>query len=92
MNINIFGLKYKVMKTKDIGTSGVANCNYDLKIIKIREDQKGQKYDECLIHEIAHAVFDRIGVGSTKLNPDFEEIICDSLAKVISENYKLVKR
>jgi len=90
MKLNVFGKVFKVHVCQQ--DSVVARVNYNLQKIEIDPSQKGQKFDECLIHEVIHAVFDRIGVGSTKLAPDFEEIICDSVAKVISENFKLVKR
>jgi hypothetical protein len=89
-SIDILGKSYRV-RVKEIDES-VARVNYSLQIIEINPCQKGQKFDECLIHEIIHATFDRIGVGSTKLNSDIEEIFCDSIAKVISENFKLVRR
>ena len=92
MKLNIFGLDYKLLKVNELETGGVANLNYQTRTMKVLKTMKGQRYDECVIHEMVHAVFDRIGVGSTKLHPDFEEIICDSVAKVVSENFKLVPR
>ncbi len=92
MKIEVFGLVYKVVKAKVLSTGGVANCDYKKKLIQIRSDMVGQKSDECLLHEIGHAVIDRVGGGSTKLPPDLEEIIVDSIAKVVSENFKLVRR
>ena len=88
--LDIFGLKYSVKRGKL--EQGVAQCNYTDKTITVDPSQSGQKFDECIIHEIGNAIIDRVGGGSTSLNRDLEEIIVDSLAKVISENYRLVKR
>lgn len=90
--VSIFGLKYKIKIVDKVRGGGVAAVTYQDKIIEIRDDQSGIKFDECLLHEIIHATFDRIGIGCTKLAPDLEEVICDSIAKIIAENYKLVKR
>ena len=92
MNINIFGKIYKVFKTKERPDGNSADVNHKTKVIRIYDNKNQQFFDECLIHEVIHGAWDRIGIGCTKLPPDLEEVLIDSAAKVISENFRLVKK
>lgn len=92
MKLNIFGKIYKVLVTKERPSDGAADVHHKDLLIRIHETKDKQYFDECLIHELVHATLYRIGARSTSLQSDFEETICDSIAKVISENFKLVKK
>ena len=91
MNVNIFGKTYRVQITKQ-RPSGVADVNYKDRLIRIQETKDRQYFDECLVHEMGHATVERLGIHNAKLSSDLEEIICDAFAKVITENFRLVRK
>lgn len=44
---------------------------------------------QALLHEELHAILNRIGINSTDLNPDVQEMICESVSTYLLEAYTL---
>ena len=57
--------------------------------IHIEKTLKGDEKSHTLIHEMVHAVFHRVSINQTSLHPDVQEIICDSIATALTENFKI---
>jgi Zn-dependent peptidase ImmA (M78 family) len=88
-SINIFGLRVKI-KTVDL-----SQCDYDGlyngndKTIYIDRKLKGQHRKQVLMHEIIHALFDRIGAHQLAISQDAEEIIAEQLSVFLVETLKI---
>lgn len=54
-------------------------------IIEIDESLDGELLYDTLVHELIHALFDRVGIGHV-VQHDVEEIICRCAAAVFIEN------
>lgn len=91
MELSVLGLNVKVLKKNNlINKYGIAGSyNFKSKDINIDNSLKADNFNQCLIHELIHATFDRIGIINTNLDANLEEIICDNIATVIVENFKL---
>lgn len=92
MKLNIFGHVYKVSFVDLSKEDCVARVHYEQKKMQIHNKLTPQKRDESLIHEIAHAALERVGFKCTSLKQDTEELICEAVAKSISENFILKER
>lgn len=91
MELVIFGQNIKVSYKKNLINNGVAGSyNTSTKEIEIDKSLKGKEFNQVLLHELIHAVFDRLGLINTNVSHELEEIICDNVATAISENAKLV--
>ena len=60
--------------------------------IEISDQCPDEKYDEILLHEMIHSVFTRSSLNQCAISHDAQEIICDQVAKFITENFKLTKK
>jgi len=60
--------------------------------IEINIDCPKEKLAESIVHEIGHAIIKRSGLDQTQISHDVQEIICDQFAKVITENFRLIKK
>jgi hypothetical protein len=92
MKLNVFGKIYSVkfcdLSKEDI----VARVHTDKGLMEIHNKLTPQMQDECFIHEIVHAALARVGFKCTSINKDVEELICEAVAKSISENFTLKVR
>lgn len=90
---NVFGLTVPVYY-QDL--SQTTSGEFVLKEIKIDKSLRGYESDHAHIHELGHALFERIGLSQTgisrALSGDLEEIIVDSFATVMVENFRLYPR
>ena len=90
--IDVLGKKVKIV-FRDMTVENVCgHYVYDKSLIEINNTLSKETQEVTLLHELIHAVFFRSGILNTKVSPDAEEIICDQVAKVIQENFKLVKK
>jgi hypothetical protein len=90
MKLNIFGHMYRVFKCKELPIANTRGlCSIDEKVILIHEDYVGSEYMQILLHEIFHATFARASINQAEISHDLEEIICDTLATVITDNFHL---
>lgn len=94
MKLNIFGTTYRILKTKGElpihGASGV--CDLENKIIYIASELKGDEYQRVLIHESIHAIINRCSIDQAQLSNDIQEVLCDTIAVALTENFRLVLR
>lgn len=92
--LNILGIKYTVIE-EDIN---LQNQEYVLGLcipyqnnIYINSnliEEIGHRPEQTLIHEIIHAVLHRNGI-TQKLSEPIEEVICESIANCIVDNFEL---
>lgn len=88
--VNIFGQKYKV-KVEDLPPHLAGQCDRQSFEILLNSELIEPLVGEVLLHEIGHAVFSRVGLLQC-VEHNIEEIIVDTFATAISENFKLVKK
>lgn len=83
----IFGKTYTLKKER-MGYAGL--CDKEERIISICPSQK-DSYEilHTLIHEIAHATWHENSIGQTSLHGDVEEIMANSIATIILDNFNL---
>ena len=94
MLIKVLGRDIQVVKKKRLLVDESCHGLYDSAAgqILIDPDQSPRDYVHTLIHEMIHAVADRVGVHTTSVNPDMVEILCENIATVIVENGAILKR
>lgn len=90
--INIFGMMHKVTVMPNLAVYGQRVSGLFLPSshqIFIEADQEKEEMLHTFLHECGHAILDRISVGQTGLSTELEEIIVDSFARFITENFHL---
>lgn len=91
--INIFGRIHKVSTCKNLFLpNGIMVRGYFESvnaIIKLEEDQTPQEMIQTLLHEMGHALINRISIDQSGMPPEVEEIIVDAYATMISEIFTL---
>ncbi len=89
--LKIFGLKIKVVfKSLDEGALGL--YHFEGPLIEIEKNQKGDKLDLTVLHELFHAAFDRSGLNQCNISHDAQELICEQFSKAVVENFKITPR
>lgn len=88
-HINVLGKKVKVVE-KDLSQEHLCGkYTYEDCLIEIDISMNKEQKVQTLLHEVIHATLHRAGVKQTSISHDTEEIICDQVAKVISENFNI---
>jgi len=82
-------IEYEDGLARNEGSAG-EYCDKE-KFIKIDSELEGDDLSLTQIHEGGHAVCDRIGL-SQGISKELEEVIVDSFATFIVENFKLTPR
>lgn len=91
MKIDVLGSKVTVKRIKKL-SSDTGNCGeyiFDKKIIHIDKDLKGKSNIHTLMHEMIHALCDKIGLENTSLSRDVEEILSDKIPEMFLENFDI---
>lgn len=95
MRIKIYGWEIPVKKLKGLADAhGILGCyDYETKTIVVDASLKKADYMSTLLHEIIHALFHRAGLHQAQIPEALEEIICEQVSTVLTENFNLtVKR
>ena len=92
-SLDVFGLLVPVDFMEDLQKEIDADGQYCAinKTIKIDESLEGLELDMTMIHELGHAIFDRIGLGQG-VSKEFEETVVDSFATCLAENFIIKPR
>jgi len=64
--VKVGGLTYKIKDEKGLTNDGqecYGLCDHQSLVISMNNKFKGQRYNQTLIHEIMHAVFDEAGLS-----------------------------
>jgi Zn-dependent peptidase ImmA (M78 family) len=90
-SINIYGWDIPIKKMKGLIEAQGVYGYYDpvARLIAIDASLKKCDYISTLIHEIVHAMFHRAGLHQTKISSSLEEIICEQVSTVLTENFSL---
>ncbi len=59
----------------------------DQKKISVCPDLKSREKLHTCLHEMFHATWDRVGLNQTSIPRDLQEIICETFATVLLENF-----
>ena len=89
MVLNVLGIEIPVIidddKMLQMGADGVY---LDQTIYMRSEYPSSEAHDSALVHEIVHAVMDRLGA---QMPLSLEEVFAESIGNVIAENFVLYK-
>lgn len=90
LKINVLGQIVTVTRERGLIEQGIKGLyKYAEKSIVIDATLKGIDLDHTLMHEVAHALMYRSSVYQS-LAPALEEVIVDTLATLLVENFALV--
>jgi Zn-dependent peptidase ImmA (M78 family) len=89
--LNVLGEIIKVKSVK-MDEKYLGLYYHDQKLIEINNTSDQSTYENTLIHELFHAAWRRGSLHQTDISADLEEIIVDLFSKVLTENFKLVKK
>ena len=92
-NLSIFGdsifvtFKPVVLDSSGNEVSG-SYCRKEKKIeISLEANKYKKDISEAFLHEFIHSVIHRLGLYNAELSHDLEEILCDTIAVALSENF-----
>jgi hypothetical protein len=89
MRLNILGRLIVVKEANSVfHNSNECHGIYDDDSGTITISKRSNDKKLTLLHEVIHATFARNGMHQV-LNDEVEEIICDTLARVLSENFTI---
>lgn len=90
-SLKIYGWDVGLQKVKGLMQQSPYAGYYDpnKKLIVVDASLKGDDYICTLIHEVIHALFHRAGLHQTKIPSAVEEMICEQVATVITENFSV---
>lgn len=93
MKLNVLGQRVTVISRKDLRLEESADGIYYALESKIELDKSLNKDEKlrALLHEMVHAVCARLGLSSTGVSSDVEEILCEGVANVIADNINVIK-
>ena len=89
--ITVYGKKYKIKRMKNMkdekGNDLLGLHESDKALISIDSELKGEQLIKVFMHELGHAVQDRVGVDQCEISSDLQEIIVESMATFLSETF-----
>lgn len=90
-SIKIYGWDIPIKKQKGLTESAgfLGYYDYEARHIVIDAAIPKEHYMSTLLHEIIHALFHRAGLHQAKIPESLEEIICEQVSTVLTENFKL---
>jgi hypothetical protein len=91
--LDIFGQKWQVVTGK-LSPNEAGLCEYGKMRIVINQDIPvgSNLWLETLCHEIFHSSFERCSYKQSGLPHELEEVMIDQLAKILTENRKILKK
>jgi hypothetical protein len=87
-SVLVFGSKISVSLVPNLTANTGALGQYYKKAILIEACQDKENLEKTFLHEIIHALSDRIGLNQA-ISRELEEIVCESVANLIYENFDL---
>ena len=92
--IQVFGRDYKIALTKHLKDEDGNRVDglfcAKTSVISIDTEDKNQVH--TLIHELGHAVFERTSLNQTDISSNLQEIVVNSIATVLTENFNISLR
>ena len=91
MHFTVFGKKIEVKKVSKLMETRSATGVYNLREKSITVDSrlKGDELMHTYMHELIHAMVDRIGLHNCDLSHDLEEILADNILEMLLENFDI---
>jgi len=92
-SVTIYGAEYQIQVEKDLVLEGVA-CDglcyiKERKILIDSSIKDPAVFKEILIHEMGHALMDRLGFNLLGIPPELEELLVQGIAVMVTESFKL---
>ena len=85
--MNVFGLKVKLIISKDLPMNVAGQYEYGKELITLNNLHESDKeLIHTLIHELSHAMFYRVSINQA-ISFETNEFICNNMATVILENF-----
>ncbi len=84
--IDIFGKTYKIEYKDLTGLPYQGQFKHHESIITVHNKLKGYELQQTLMHELLHAVLDRLSLSDV-IESRVEEILVDSIATFLCENF-----
>jgi Zn-dependent peptidase ImmA (M78 family) len=86
--LNVLGQKVAVKIKPCLNPMNCGEYHFDTKDIYI--DPSAENKFSIYVHEMVHAIFDRSGLNQTQTSHDVQEILCENIATVLTENFKVI--
>lgn len=88
-SLTIYGKKTPIKKIKGLHEQGAIGLYRPKEnIIYLDADLKGNELKITFIHEVLHALFNRVSINDI-ISLETEEMIVDNVAKMLVENFKI---
>lgn len=85
--VDVFGKRFKIKHDPALSAAGTHGVTcVENKLILIDPKLKGEEFNQVMLHEQFHAVFDRLGIRQA-VKDEVEEMIVDALATFMIDNY-----
>lgn len=85
-HVNVFGLKVRIKHVDMSDTRNLGVYDYEKKEIRIEQSLTGNAFWNVYFHECVHAMFDRLGYNQTTMTSNEQELFCEHIATLMSEN------
>ena len=92
-SVDIFGKEVLIEEVSPCKDDDGNECDgmycYKTGTIYLEKKQSKEAKIHSLIHEMGHALFDRVSLGQTKIESDIEEIIVNNIATLMTESFNI---
>ena len=88
-DFEVFGerIPVKIVYIEDAG----GHYYPDEKRIEIDSETDPLQFDRVLLHEVFHSAFDIVSLTAA-ISPELEEVVVDTLSKVVVKNFNLTRK
>jgi hypothetical protein len=84
--LNIFGKTWRVFNNPSLNDEYDGICDYEGLGIHLSPKLSKDQYATTLLHEVGHAILFSVGLQSTSVSRDLEEIIVEAFANSLHLN------
>ena len=91
--MNILGQQYRILLCKEITSDNheslEGECDTEEHVIRVVRDLPKHRQYQVLLHEVIHALADRLKLQNVGISADIEEILCETIAITVAENFEM---
>ena len=85
---NVYGCDVQLI-AKELDASIYAYYDPERKVIYVSNKIKGQLRKQTILHELLHAIWDRIGFNQMAIPIDTQELLVENISQCICENFTM---